>query len=177
MRVVNAAPLIHLARVSLLDVLREPRGSVEISVPAVVLDEVMRGVIRDPATRLVETATHDWLSIVPTPQAHPDINQTHIDVGEIAVLSIALRTPGLTVVLDDLLARREAERLGIPRTGTLRLLLDAKTLGIIPSVRDPLQRLRDQGMRLSNAVWDEVMRQAGEQLTRANAGPAGARVH
>jgi len=131
-------------------------------VPEVVLDEVMRGASRDPTANAVAAATHDWLRIVPTPLAHPDINQALIDVGEIAVLSVALRNPGTTVVLDDLLARIEAERLGIPKTGTLRLLLDAKSLGIIPTVRGPLQRLRDQGMRLSHAVWHEVLRQAGE---------------
>jgi uncharacterized protein len=113
MRVVNASPLIHLARVSLLDVLREPRGSVEVSVPELVLHEVMRGLRRDPTARSIEAASHDWLQIVPTPQPHPDINQTRIDAGEIAVLSVALLVPGATVVLDDLLARTEAERLGI----------------------------------------------------------------
>jgi predicted nucleic acid-binding protein len=150
MRVANASPLIHLARVSLLDVLREPRGSVEVLVPEVVLHEVLIGASRGPSARSMEYATEDWLRIVPTPQPHFDINLTRIDAGEIAVLSVALYTPGATVVLvlDDLLARTEAARLGIPVTGTLRLLLDAKKLGIIPSMRDPLQRLRDEGMRL-----------------------------
>jgi predicted nucleic acid-binding protein len=56
----------------------------------------------------------------------------------------------------------EADRLGIPKTGTLRLLLDAKEFGIIPSVKTPLDRLRAQGMRLSDAVWNEILSQAGE---------------
>jgi predicted nucleic acid-binding protein len=73
-----------------------------------------------------------------------------------ASLSFALGTPGAVAVLDDRLARTEAARLGIPRTGTLRLLPDAKMLGIIPSVRGPLVLLRDGGMRLSAAVWDEA---------------------
>ncbi len=131
-------------------------------VPEVVLDEVMRGASRDPTADSVAAATRDWLKIVPTPLAHPDINQALIDAGEIAVLSVALGNPGATVVLDDLLARTEAERLGIPKSGTLRLLLDAKSLGMIPTVLGPLRRLRDQGMRLSHSVWHEILRQAGE---------------
>ena len=43
MRVVNASPLIHLARLSLLDLLREPRRSEEVVVPAIVFEEVMKG--------------------------------------------------------------------------------------------------------------------------------------
>jgi predicted nucleic acid-binding protein len=56
----------------------------------------------------------------------------------------------------------EADRLGIPMTGTLRLLLDAKEFGIIPSVRATVDRLRDYGMHLSDAIVGEVLRQAGE---------------
>lgn len=46
MRVVNASPLIHLARLSLLDLLREPRRSEEVVVPAIVFEEVMKGAKR-----------------------------------------------------------------------------------------------------------------------------------
>jgi predicted nucleic acid-binding protein len=66
------------------------------------------------------------------------------------------------VVLGDRAARAEADRLGIPKTGTLRLLLEAKELGIIPSVRIPLEVLRASGMRLSDDIWQEVLALAGE---------------
>jgi predicted nucleic acid-binding protein len=162
MRVVNASPLIHLARVSLLDLLRQPQGTVSVVVPDVVFGEVMRGAMRDPSARLVQEATLDWLTIVPTPPPHTLIRQGPIDAGEIAVLSLALANRGATAVLDDRLASREPTRLNIPVIGTLGILLDAKRFQIIPSVRAPLERLRTLGMRLSDAIWDEVMRQAGE---------------
>jgi predicted nucleic acid-binding protein len=162
MRVVNASPLIHLARVSLLDVLREPRESVEVVVPDVVFAEVMTGLIRDRSAMLVEEATFDWLTIVPTPDPHPNIDQRRIDAGEIAVISFAMSKPGSIAVLDDRLAREQATNLGIPVIGTIRLLIDAKQRGIIPSVRDPLESLRAQGMRLSDELFTRVIRQAGE---------------
>ena len=37
MRVVNASPLIHLARVSLLELLRGPHSSVPVVVPSIVI--------------------------------------------------------------------------------------------------------------------------------------------
>jgi predicted nucleic acid-binding protein len=154
--------LIHLARVSLLDLLRGPDQSEEVIVPAIVLDEVRRGAQYDPTAGLVEDAVREWLAVVPTPGPHPDINPARIDDGEIAVLSVALVSPGSTVVLDDRAARAEADRLGIPKIGTLRLLLEAKEHGIIPSVRDPLEILRARGMRLSDEVWREILSLAGE---------------
>jgi predicted nucleic acid-binding protein len=162
MRVVNASPLIHLARVSLLELLRGLDRGIAVIVPAVVLDEVVRGARHDPTGGLVEAAARDWLTVVPTPTPHPDVNRARIDAGEIAVLSIARLAPGSAVVLDDRAARAEADRLGIPKTGTLRLLLEAKELGIIPSVRVSLEVLGAQGMRLSNDVWQEVLSLAGE---------------
>lgn len=154
MRVVNASPLIHLARVSLLELLRGPDQSMAVTVPAVVFDEVVRGAWHDPASGSVEHAARDWLTVISTPIPHPNVNSARIDDGEIAVLSIARVTPGTTVVPDD--------RLGIPKTGTLRLLLEAKKLGIIPSVRIPLDVLRARGMRLSDDVWREVLSLARE---------------
>ena len=120
MRVVNASPLIHLARVSLLDLLRMPGPDVAVVVPFIVFQEVLRGARHDPSAGLVEQAARDWLTIVPTPPPHPGIDLGRIDAGEIAVLTVALATPGATVVLDDLAARGEADRLGIPKIGTLR---------------------------------------------------------
>jgi predicted nucleic acid-binding protein len=171
MRVVNASPLIHLARVSLLDLLRVPGQDVAVVVPFIVFQEVLRGARYDPTTSLVEQAARDWLAIVPTLPPHPGIDRGRIDAGEIAVLTVALATPGATVVLDDLAARAEADRLGIPKIGTLRLLLDAKQLGIIPSVLAPIDRLRELGMRLSDSVYREVLRQAEELPPRPGDDP------
>jgi predicted nucleic acid-binding protein len=162
MRVVNASPLIHLARVSLLELLRGASPPEEVVVPEAVYDEVMRGAGYDASAHLVEDATNDWLFIVPTPPPDPLIDRSRIDAGEIAVLSVALASQGASVVLDDLAARIEADRLNIPRTGTLRLLIDGKQLGIIPSVRPFLEHLRSRGMRLSDAIFLEDLNQAGE---------------
>jgi uncharacterized protein len=136
-RVVNASPLIHLARISLLDLLRMPVLDVPVFVPFIVFQEVLRGARHDPSVGLVEQAARDWLTIVPVCPPHPGIDLGRIDAGKIAVLTAALANPGATVVLDDLAARGEADRLGIPKIGTLRLLLDAKQLGIIPSILTP----------------------------------------
>lgn len=162
MRVVNASPLIHLARVSLLELLRDGPPGANVLVPAVVFDEVMRGAAHDPSARLVEAARCDWLTVASAQPADPRVNLARMDAGEVAVLSLALANPGAVVVLDDRAARPEADRLGIPKTGTLRLLIDARHAGIIPSVRVPLEHLRARGMRLSQLVWEQVLAQSGE---------------
>ena len=59
---------------------------------------------------------------------------------------MALNHPGWEAVLDDHSARREATRLGIPCIGTVGLVLTGHRLGIVPSVPDALQTLREAGM-------------------------------
>lgn len=162
MRVVNASPLIGLSVLSRLDLLREPRPDIEVSVPQAVLDEVMAGELGDPALTLVPEAVSDWLRVVPTPQVHPSIRAGRLDPGEISVLSVALENPGWEAVLDDQAARREAARLGIPCIGTVGLILTGHRLGTVPSVRAALETLRDAGMYISDALFRLALDQAGE---------------
>jgi predicted nucleic acid-binding protein len=162
MRVVNASPLIVLSTLSRLDLLREPRPDIEVSVPQAVLDEVMAGELGDPALELVPKAAGDWLSVVPTLPVHPSIRADRLDPGEISVLSVALANPGWEVVLDDQAARREAARLGLPCIGTIGLLLTGYKLGTVPSVRDALETLRDAGMYISDELFRIALDQAGE---------------
>jgi hypothetical protein len=56
MQVVNASPSIHRARVSLLELLRGSDQSIAVTVPALVLVEVLPGAWHDPAGALVEAA-------------------------------------------------------------------------------------------------------------------------
>jgi predicted nucleic acid-binding protein len=162
MLVVNASPLIVLARLSRLVLLRETRPNCEVVVPRSVLDEVMRGESDDPAVGLLPAIVADWLRVIPTPAIHPRLETGGLDPGEIAVLSVALNHPGCEAVLDDKAARREATRLGIPCIGTVGLILDGHRLGRVPSVRDALQALREAGLYISDGLFRLALEQAGE---------------
>ena len=70
---------------------------------------------------------------------------------------------GCRVLLDDRLARRVALQLGLPVVGTLGVLIAAKRRGLLERVRPGLQRLRASGYFLSDAVFAEALRLAGEK--------------
>ena len=72
MRVVNASPLIHLARVSLLELLRGEAQVLEVVVPSEVFEEVTQGARHDSSAALVQEAARDWLVVVPPSPAHFD---------------------------------------------------------------------------------------------------------
>ena len=162
MRVVNASPLIVLARLSRLELLRETRPGVQVVLPQAVLDEIMRGEPNDPAVSLLPEVLGDWIRVIPTPPVSAEVQIGGLDPGEIAVISVALNHPGCEVVLDDKAARREAGRLGIPCIGTVGLILNGHRLGCVPSVREALQTLRDTGMYISDGLFQLALDQAGE---------------
>ncbi len=61
-----------------------------------------------------------------------------------------------------LTARRVARQLGLPLVGTIGLLLQAKTAGLVPLLGPLLEQLRGAGFRLTESLANEVLRKAGE---------------
>ena len=66
------------------------------------------------------------------------------------------------MLLDDRAGRMAAERLNIPATGLIGLLLIAKERGIIAKVSELISGLREQGYWLSDRVMDIARQLAGE---------------
>jgi uncharacterized protein len=144
-RIVNASPLILLARVGCLELLREPSES-DVTVPDVAFREVLAGESFDPHVGTIRVAAGDWLRVAPSPTDVHGLDPDRLDAGELAVLSLAIENPGAIVVLDDRAAREEAIRRDIPLLGTAGILLRAKQQGRIAAVRPPLDAVRQVGL-------------------------------
>lgn len=82
--------------------------------------------------------------------------------GEREALSLALRTSGSVLILDDALARNVARQLDIRLTGTLGILLRAKQLALVDAVEPHIKKLRASGFRLTVELEAAVLREAGE---------------
>ena len=128
--------------------------------PVEVRDEVCRRGLTDPTARAVDRV--DWLEVVPSPGLPESVLAWGLGRGESAVLALALEGPDHEVILDDRQARRCASMLGLPSLGTLSLVLRAKELGMIPLARPVLERLRSEGMFLSDFVLNQALAEVGE---------------
>jgi predicted nucleic acid-binding protein len=155
---VNASPLIFLTRVGLLEVLREPAD--EAFVPDIVVEEIDRRGLSDPAAAAIRSAA--WLQVSASPAMSLEMAAWNLGAGETAVIGLALASPGSLVVIDDLAARRTARSLGISLLGTLALVGVAKAIGMIQEVRPILDTLRQTGMYVSDRLTRQVLDQAGE---------------
>jgi predicted nucleic acid-binding protein len=84
-----------------------------------------------------------------------------VDHGESEAITLAYERH-LRLIVDDRKAREAAQRLGIPVTGTVGLLLKSKQAGLVPSIRPLLDALDQHQFRISSALRAEALRLAGE---------------
>ena len=157
-RIVNTSPLILLAKIGQLDLLRA--GVPEIIVPDAVLREVSARGPADPDSQEVQRAA--WLKFVPTPPTPAQVRVWNLGAGESSVLAVAMPDPDCETILDDQGARRCARALGIGVRGTLGLVVLAKQLCLIPFARPVVEELRRSGLFLTDDLANQALALVGE---------------
>jgi predicted nucleic acid-binding protein len=157
--VINASPVIALARVGQLELLTHlPK---RVALPRAVAEELLRAPEGDPARRAVESGV---FKVIETPPPPPEIVAWDLGPGETAVLSQVFAHRRWVAVLDDGAARRCARSLSLRVTGTLAVVLLAKQYGLIDSAAKVLYDLRGAGFRLDDGVIREALeRTVGEK--------------
>lgn len=156
--IANTSPLQYLFQLDLLDFLPHLYG--EILVPERVLWELHNGV--DRGVHLPDLRSIAWIRICRVQGVAILPLVAGLGMGEREVLALALELEAPLVILDDALARRFAQRLDLPLTGTLGLLLKAKQQGRIDRVRPCLDRLEALRFRLDASTRASVLELANE---------------
>ena len=156
--VVNTTPIIALSLIGELDLLRLLYG--QVLAPPSVEAEVLAG--GRGGTGRSELQEASWLRIVSLQDPNRADLLADLDRGEAEVIALAQELSADLVIIDERLARRHARRLGLTLTGTLGVLLKAKQLGYVKFVAPLIDRLRQDGIRLSDVVVAEVLALADE---------------
>lgn len=163
MIVSNSGPLIHLARIDRLKLLKELFGKVIIP-PEVKLEVVDRGKDEGMADAfLIELEIgNGWIEIDQSSKSTVKeiADSAGIDIGEAAAIMLARRR-GLPVLIDDLAARRFAAGLGLEVAGSIGVLIKSARLHLI-SKGDALDKIA-RVMWLSIDVYEDA-RKAIERL-------------
>lgn len=104
-----------------------------------------------------------WL-LTTDPENHhyQDILEMDLDEGEASAIALSLEMEDSILILDELKGRKVAGRLKLRYAGTLGLILRAKQIGIIKSVRPVLDKIRSTDFRFSNELLETVLKEAGE---------------
>lgn len=156
----NTTPLIGLAVVGQFDLLAYLFG--RIFLPTAVYNEaVLYG--REKGGAKQEVGGADWIEVVPVrDQLAVDVLLDELDRGEAETIVLARELNAAWALVDEKKARRKLTEMGIPKIGTVGLLLKGKQIGYLDRLQPYLEQLRQEGFSLSQKVLEDALRQAGE---------------
>lgn len=156
--IVDSSPLIVLLKSNLENILLDLFD--EILLPDAVWNEILNGQDDDIAKRKLPSLT--CVKRVSNPNVNPLTENYNLGKGETAVINVALENIGSIVILDDSAARKCAKALNVTFIGTGGLLILAKRKGLIPSVSEALEKVRSEGLWLSDKIVEMLKQKAGE---------------
>lgn len=130
--ITNSGPLIALAKLGMLNLLSQLYGKVDM--PEEVYDEVVlrgreQGYFDSLPVKLA--IQREQLIVKKVKKLKDEIAELPLHIGEKQVLSLALENKADLVLLDDILARNEAQERGISVKGTLGVIVKAYRKGLL----------------------------------------------
>lgn len=151
--VCNTSPLLVLAKIQRLALLTQLYA--RLVIPGAVLDEI--GVKADDAAAQIQAlvATPPVTVQQATPQTLAGL-PVDLGPGEREAIALALETAADLVVLDDQAGRRLARARGLHVTGTVGVLVEARSRGLLPALRPELDRLREAGLWMADAFYHRL---------------------
>ena len=88
--------------------------------------------------------------------------ELQIDKGESSAIALALEIPDCTIIIDDSKARKIANQLALTYTGTIGVIVKAKIMGLIPSIKPILAKIKQTDFRLSIEIEYQALAEANE---------------
>ena len=85
-----------------------------------------------------------------------------LHAGEVEVMILAQEQKADLVIIDDNAAKKTAKYLGLTVTGTLGVLLKAKSRGIVQEITPLVAEMKRNGFYIDSMLEGFVLEQAGE---------------
>lgn len=156
--VVNSTPLIILGNIGGLKILKDLYE--EIIIPRAVFEEVTS---KDDNAKLKLSQNLSWIKVLEVrDKSSRKMYQAKLHDGEVEVMMLANEISADLLVIDDNSAKKTAKFLGFTVTGTLGVILKAKSEKIIPQVKPIVEEMLRQGFYISPQIIEMVLKTANE---------------
>lgn len=105
-----------------------------------------------------------WVEVVSVKdKIRQQLLELQIDKGESSAIALALEIPDSTIILDNFKARKVANQLGLTITGTLGVIIKAKLLDKIESIKPLLEKIKETDFRISTEIENQALKEANEK--------------
>ncbi len=157
----NTGPIIGLAKINQLNLLNDLAS--EVLIPPLVYRELL-GKYGWELSRIDE-ALNRFIKVTKLSSISNEVEQaiSNLDDGEKQVISLGSISNGdIILLLDDRAGRKAAQKLRLPTTGLIGILILAKEKGLISEVSSLLEELRNKGYWLGDSLIEIALKLAGE---------------
>ena len=154
----NTTPIISLQKLSMLNILKELYG--KIIIPKAVYEEVEYGKGKEYYQNLAKI---DWIEIQEIQSIHSLKYFLDLDAGEAEAIVLATETNADLIIIDEKLGRYHAKHANLKVTGTIGVLLKAKSNGLIKQIKPLLFELMKKDVWLSENLINDILIMAGEK--------------
>jgi hypothetical protein len=153
----NTSPILNLAIVDQLDLLRQQFGQVQI--PPAVLDELKIDEERPGSQPIQSAIAAGWIQVQPVSnQPLVQLLRQTLDGGEAEAITLALELQAEWTLLDERDGRKVAKSLGLQVTGILGILLRAKQSGKFSCLQPVIEALTQKaGFRIAPELLAKVL--------------------
>ena len=157
--IVNSTPIIALASIDKINLLKELYG--KIYIPEAVLVEI---IIKPGSKAQVSIEdSKDWVIAKPIQNIEAKkFFKVQLHDGEVEVMILGRELGADTLIIDDYIAREYAKYLGFKVTGTLGVILKSKEKGVIDCVKPLVDGLIANGIYIEDKLYENILRIAGE---------------
>ena len=160
----DSSTLIHMAGIGRLGLLKEFYTEILIT-PAVWKEVVEEGKSRRGVGEVKEACNSGWMKVItPTNETVVRLLERELHKGEAETIALAVERHPEVIFLDELEARRVADVYRLRMTGTIGILIRARLAGKVASLREELDRLRNEsGFWIRDEIYQKALQTVAEE--------------
>ena len=154
----NTTPIISLLKLNQLELLQKFYS--EVYIPSAVYEEIEVGKSKEFYKDLSKIS---WINIIEIQDKQAVKYFLDLDLGEAEAIVLATEIEVNLILLDEKLGRFHAKHANLKVTGTIGVLLRAKTEGYIKKLGPLLAELTTKGVWISEKLKTEILKIVGEE--------------
>lgn len=154
----NTTPIISLLKLNRLDLFQKLYN--QIYIPTAVYSEIEAGKAKGYYKDL---SFIDWINIIEIQDKQAVKYFLDLDAGEAEAIVLATEVNADLIILDEKLGRFHAKHADLKVTGTIGILIKAKSEGFIEEIKPMLNELTDKEVWISEKLKTEILKKVGEE--------------
>lgn len=154
----NTTPIISLLKLNQLELLQKLYK--QIYIPSAVYKEIEAGKSKGYYKDLSGIS---WINIIEIQNRKAVKYFLDLDAGEAEAIVLATELNADLIILDEKIGRFHAKHADLKVTGTIGLLIKAKSEGLIEKLKPLLDELTDREVWISEKLKSEILKKTGEK--------------